>query len=499
MSIVNEPNCDPKSQTANAHETTPPVRPRPRWWQRWSVWFLLAVLACLAVPFCDRAYHHHAVAKELENALADMDRQEPGWHLKDVEAARAVIPDDQNCTVVVRDAFGRLPHGWPSAELSDRFYNLSPQERLDDADAAFLHDAMSEVQRVLADARKAATRPNGRWPINYSRDFVGTLLPEMQHTRTIFFLLHLDVLAQAQDGDLKGALRSCKALLNAARSIGDEPLMVSQLVRIAGVIMACQSVERVLGQGDPDPDDLLDMQRRLEQEERFPRLLVAFRGERGGMHELLDALECGDANIADLVRVGSGSEWDNVTDYASRDSVREQHPVFLALLTEAIQIAALPTHQRAAPLRALEAKAMSQPPGVIRLLMPAYGKVDEAARRTDAALRSTITALAVERYRHRYGRWPDTLQQLVPDFLAAIPLDPEDGTPLGFHRRDDRVVIYSVCRGPMKMSQVMYDPKESPPPGVGVAVHLFDVNQRRQPRGPKPVPPQGLFGPARID
>ena len=33
---------------------------------------------------------------------------------------------------------------------------------------------------------------------------------------------------------MKGALRSCRALLNDARSLGDEPFLVTQLVRIMG-------------------------------------------------------------------------------------------------------------------------------------------------------------------------------------------------------------------------------------------------------------------------
>ncbi len=123
------------------------------------------------------------------------------------------------------------------------------------------------------------------------------------------------------------------------------------------------------------------------------------------------------------------------------------------------------------------------PPGILRIVMPKTFRVfDEAARRTDATLRCLIASLAAERYRRRYDRWPDDLAQLVPNYVGAVPVDPFDGAPLGYQRRGDRVVIFSRC--PVQaagVGRVAYNPNELSPPGVGVAVHLFDVKHRRQP------------------
>ena len=46
-------------------------------------------------------------------------------------------------------------------------------------------------------------------------------------------LLQADAAIRAHNGDLDGALDSCRAILGAGRSIGDEPFVISQLVRIA--------------------------------------------------------------------------------------------------------------------------------------------------------------------------------------------------------------------------------------------------------------------------
>jgi hypothetical protein len=138
----------------------------------------------------------------------------------------------------------------------------------------------------------------------------------------------------------------------------------------------------------------------------------------------------------------------------------------------------------------LESKVASQQHGTAaRLLMPAVSKVDAASRRMQATLRCLITAVAAERYRNQHGRMAESLDQLAPEFLPAVHLDPHDGKPLRFQRRDDRLVIYSLIPGPGEAAELAaYDPDNAPRPGIGIAIHLFDVPHRRQPPAPKPQP-----------
>jgi hypothetical protein len=314
----------------------------------------------------------------------------------------------------------------------------------------------------------------------------------VQKTRQVVLLLHLDVLLQAQDGDLNGALRSWRALLNTARSLGDEPMLLTQLVRMGEVETACELAERLLAQGEPTPDELVQMQRLLQEEERFPRLLIVMRGERACTHEVLDGLTSGDLDPRDWVGE-RGSGWGALSDISSRDNFRSQHPRVLTMHTEAVQIASLPVHQRVQPLAALESKLKGQTAGRIGTLVPATAAIlNSADRRTIANLRCLITAVAAERYRRKDGRFPDTLEQLVPDFLPEVPLDPQNGDPLRYQRQADRVVIYSFCSGGTKSNMAAdLDPVELSPPGAGIAIHLFDVKLRRQPPTellPPPVP-----------
>jgi len=57
------------------------------------------------------------------------------------------------------------------------------------------------------------------------------------------------------------------------------------------------------------------------------------------------------------------------------------------------------------------------------------------------------TAIALHRYRLEHGRFAESLEDLVPRFLAEVPCDWMDGLPLRYRRDDDDgFTLYSVGR-----------------------------------------------------
>ena len=67
------------------------------------------------------------------------------------------------------------------------------------------------------------------------------------------------------------------------------------------------------------------------------------------------------------------------------------------------------------------------------------------AARAEAQRRLIITALALERYRGKYGAYPKTLSELAPEFLKVPPIDFMDGQPLRYRlATDGHFLLYSV-------------------------------------------------------
>ncbi len=454
-----------------------PRRPRLRWLKRAGYALLI-----LAVPVGLMYFWiGRKESDKLQEMLADLDRREPGWRLEQIEAAREFVPDDENGARIVMAAVGLLSSNWPPNEFQTRFQNLPPEVQLAPADFAVLRAEMFRVQPAVEAARKLADMPRGRHRLEYARNPIATLLPDQSKCRAAFLVLSYDclLLNQIEDGD--GALRSCRAMLNAARSLGDEPIFISQLFRTSGVFMACQSIERTLAQGEPLPEDMASLQKLLEDEDAFPGLLLALRGERAALHQVIECVKRGEVSLDDLA--GSRSSWMERTARSvwSMDA-RRDHALFLSLMARRIDEVQRPMHEQAELEKAFERDIRELPKNAFLThnLIPAIAKIGESDRRKHAVVRCAIAALAVERYRQAIKAWPNDLAQLCPAYLAAVPVDPFDGKPLRYRRVADGVVLYSLGADGVDNGGAL-NAGFNTAPGKDIGIRLWDAAQRRQP------------------
>jgi hypothetical protein len=467
-------------------------------------WGLLIVVLLAAISVL---WNHTKMTSKLQKTLAELDRTEPGWRLEQIEAARADVPEEENSARVIVAAAGQLPKSWPSQDFPDEHFRLLPSnEMLSGEDIVRLSTELASGRAALAIAGKLADMPRGRHRIHYERNPIMTLLPDQQESRRIVSLLAYEAMRQNQRGDGKKALTMCRAALNAARSLGDEPFIISQLIRIAGVVVTCQAVERTLGQGEPPPEYMSALQTLLEVEDAFSGWLAALRGERAAMHQVFAGVERGEISVQELEGLSRGGppQSDRLKETLIslwRMDTREDHALFLSFINKYIKNAQLPMQEQAEVEKRIDQEVRAQVapsalPGmamITRLLLPAVSKASEAVRRKHAMLRCTIVALAAERYRREKKTWPDKIDQLCPQFLAAVPLDPFDGKPLRYRRVRDGVVIYSAGHDVVDNGGNL-DREHLSSPGVDLGFRLWDVPQRRQPPRPKPPPPEAMGG-----
>jgi hypothetical protein len=81
---------------------------------------------------------------------------------------------------------------------------------------------------------------------------------------------------------------------------------------------------------------------------------------------------------------------------------------------------------------------------MVLAVAPAIKKSIEAFSSGEQARDGVLTAIALERFRLARGVYPSELSQLVPEFLARVPLDSYDGKPLKYHLADSGPLLYAV-------------------------------------------------------
>jgi hypothetical protein len=77
-------------------------------------------------------------------------------------------------------------------------------------------------------------------------------------------------------------------------------------------------------------------------------------------------------------------------------------------------------------------------------ISPREGELGKLAL-SQSGVQEVAVACALERYRLAHNRLPDTLNSLVPQFLASVPRDVIDGQLLRYRRTAaDQFVLYSI-------------------------------------------------------
>ncbi|HEV8058421.1 MAG TPA: hypothetical protein VGP68_01020, partial [Gemmataceae bacterium] len=265
---------------------TTPSSPRANRSSRRRLWLFFFLVLPLVLIAAALILARQAGADRLTKAIAEADRLDPGWRLDEVEASRKPMPSagkngiDQVLAIKAARLGGQdLPWSFPAFEMNAQQLagaRQAMEESLggDRKTPRVLNDEQVRVLRVESQrnekaytlARALVDFPEGRFPIVYAPDWYSTNLTHSQDARAAASLLRYDALLRAHDGDMAGALQDCRAILHAGRAVGDEPFLISQLIRMAMAAIAVNTLERTLGLGQASEQDLAVVQRYLSEE-----------------------------------------------------------------------------------------------------------------------------------------------------------------------------------------------------------------------------------------
>jgi hypothetical protein len=410
-------------------------------------------------------------SKELQEALALADKQDPGWRLAQLEEKRATVPDAENSALVILEARKLLPHGWPAwlekdeTLISDEIlWNLEPPVQLDAGLTKALLEELRKAEKALITLRKVRTRPQGRCPIENEEELRRIPMPighpyfprlvQLRYTlipnhRELADLLVYDILVRVQEKDLNGALDSCHALLKCGRAIGDEPSLFLMIIRDDLHGLVTSKLERILAQGEAGEVSLSSIQQELENEAKVPLFLIAARGQRAETEEEIQGphAEVGWA-VHPFESPPLPRRYSALNTRAQRrafaNEVLMTRCILLRNNNEMVNLAKLRVEQQAARVRKWKEGIRPDLSTLDRWCADHFCKVATRFLSDQANLRCAIAMVAVERYRRANNRWPDRLSHLVPGYLSNVPLDPFDGKPLRYRCVDDGVVIYSL-------------------------------------------------------
>lgn len=359
------------------------------------------------------------------------------------------VPDSENAAVKMADAFAALAN-YPDSRSNEisRIKFVSHTNVFSAEQRELLAGYCALNSNTLALAAEAGQLPHGRYPMDLSWG-ANTLLPHLAKLRKLALLAEFH---SALNPD--ASVRDITTILGMAGTLDAEPVVISKLVRGALLNIAGVSLERRLEQGNMEDSQLKTLAGLFAASTKTNQMVQGLIGERAMMAyyfrmSVVDFQKL--ANNDDAPEVKSGpptpgrrSVFWAVTGFFDRDL-----RFYLESMESNIVLAATyPKNVAQITNAELQIEQTSRRNYYIfsSLLLPSLTAGNFKEANNVAFMRSAQTALAVERFRLASGHLPQTLDELMPRFLPAIPEDPYDGHPLRYHLLAKGYVVYSIGR-----------------------------------------------------
>ena len=306
-------------------------------------------------------------------------------------------------------------------------------EPMDEEMKALIAQYVADNNEALELLHTGAAIEHSRYPIDLSAGFETKLSP-LSEIRRAVFLLKLEAILHAENGDGESAARSAISSFGIARSLVKEPIVVSQLVRVACQSFAVTTIEYCINRLVPTDKQLVDLIECVNNAERISDISCAFVGERCNGISFFKAPQSMNPDSIEGIPVRPILELYKAIGMTDADAI-----IYLDIMDGYIKAAQLPVHQRLKALKAIDTRlqSTSQIHILLHVIIPALARINTIELRNIAKLRTARVALAIQRYRLAAGKLPETLSDLFPSYLKSVPKDPFDGKDLRYKKLDN--------------------------------------------------------------
>ena len=450
-----------------------PAADPPRRRSRWAL--VLVLLLLVAFPVGHAFWRDHQWRKL--QALIDRHRAQ-GEPVLPEDFNAANVDDPSNPAPQLIAAATAVPSSITSAE--SRQDPLGFQLPMTPAEVERLRPVLEQSATALDRARAAAELTGqAAWPVRLISPVVLVALRDLNAQRNLARLLRAVALDAHRRGDDAQAVERVHEILFQAHALYRYPTLIAHLVGVGIQSLGDSAAKEIAPDLEIATAPVGHHPATPEQARRLIRDLLDERPLRDGQRLALLSERMVEVDSAEAMADGK-FDLTGATSPASKGRAFMGYvlsPLYyldgqllFERMTKALPIAQAPDWQACrTELKAIpDARASGSAHLLLRLLTPATGRLLNQDFRVMTDSRITATMLACWWYAAEHeGKLPQTLDQLVPRYLPAIPADPMAHDALLMHHPDTNdPLLYSTGE----------DGKDN-----GASTRPSDPSSRRQP------------------
>ena len=379
---------------------------------------------------------------KLRRAYASLERA--GRPMDRADVIPAKIPDTDNAALLYESAILLLKAQTAAEEnLLEYLGDLSGKFMEGDL-AAGKHDELQQLIRhesvtlALSIVEQGTLRGSCRFDHDYDAGFY-MLLPHLSDMRRLARILAAKGCLEARAGSPESAWDRVPTQLRFANSLLKEPVIVSQLIRIRTIELACRTIRKLCEITPPSEQQSREIVSLLKGFDSVRPIVRAIDSERLLFGEWVFNLP-----KSQLLKEPDILDWSNdflgVVKVYFKPTFLADRAAYLRIMHKYAQFTERPPSRE--EMQALEemAETNGERYPLTRALTPAMNRIKHIHNEMLAELRIVRTGLALLQYKKTENAFPATLEVLQ---LSDVK-DPFSDGPLLYRSDADGFVLYSV-------------------------------------------------------
>ena len=302
--------------------------------------------------------------------------------------------------------------------------------------------------KALKQARKALRRPYLGVELDYKKGF-NLLVPQVGKTRNLAQWLSASAIHYLHQGNLDKVLEDIESIALLSRFLKDDRVLVCQFERISIGSMGLDATWQALQAPGWNEAQLQKLQQIWQSTSFIDDLPKTLEMERIAGASVIEKSRRSNENLRRWKDYLYVTAWRML--WSDQDELR-----FLQIKQKELD----GTRAAIAAKSWSKGQLFFKQTEILTIPSSAYDRLKHPltyilssapgtdilnCMRYEVQREMTVTAIALKRYHLRFKKYPATLQELVPTYLSALPIDYMDGKPLRYYLNSDgSFTLYSI-------------------------------------------------------
>ena len=396
----------------------------------------VVLVAIIAVGLLVRAVFNMTTGQKLEDSVREMQAEGIVLNLSEF------VPecDDQDNAAVLWKAvealdLPKLEHRHP---LKNAYRKLFEGETLTPDEVQKLREIVSQHTQCIQFIREASKKPCFKYNKNWDGEPEEILIPNAIKMIQFIRIFGLNVVLNADEGHVEEAVKECMDGIRFVKTTLQSPLLINYLVNIACTKQLLVSLRTVLSQNEVETALLDEVLKELNVKSWQEGFIRSLESERAFYYNVALRLIDGKLNNEYLRRKST------ILDWVLRPVLKSEITHMFEFWKEIIAAAEMPYHKMTDFYEGLQKKVGPKSWHFLTELVPNTASTHLKEATLEAMFFTARIGIACKVYKNKTGFYPDSLEQLIPEYLEKLPMDPFTGKPLQFKKEKVGFIVYSL-------------------------------------------------------